>query len=642
MTPRTASQATTGMAEDPHDPRVEDRQDPAPARRRGVDARRSERDRRGERDQRRRDQHQQDVLDHVDREQRRVVAVDPGQEGERDRGQPGEERDRPAARDRVRRVGRVRPGGPPDQPPAATATRGRGSAAARTSSRAAGCRGRRLGRDGAVGERPGAASASERPPSGDRAPRRDARGSSDGRGIGGIVARTGRRRHRGADAASAAGAGDARDVGAPGIMAAVRPRSAGAASASVVAPRPGTRRHRSRTVMSSSPRTQAVVRRRSSPCSSAPSIIGLRWSVAGLGIDVLDAGGQIVEQLLPARSRSRPQGAADPRPLHIVFVIAVVIFLVVEGLIIWTRHPLPAQAGRRRAAAPDPRQQHRRDRLDGRPDDHRHLHVLRLVADAQHRRGDARRQPDLKVRAVAGQFQWSSTTCRRRRPTRSLFTESASRPGADGGLVVPAGQTIHLYLRSPDVIHAFYVPQFLFKRDVVPGVDNQFDLTVDASDAGQTFRGQCAELCGVGHRIMLFEVQALAPADFEAWLAEQDRRGQRDAAARRRAAGRRQRPARPGRRSGQRARASSSTQSDRSTAPGRRRRSRSSSTTRTRARPHDVDDPQDRRPAPKVFDGEIFPGAAAEDYDVPAARRPAPTSSSARSIRTMTGTLTVQ
>ena len=77
-------------------------------------------------------------------------------------------------------------------------------------------------------------------------------------------------------------------------------------------------------------------------------------------------------------------------------------------------------------------------------------------------------------------------------------------------MYVPAGRTVQLVLTSQDVIHAFYVPQFLFKRDVVPGRVNKFDFKVDAADAGQTFRGQCAELCGTGHRIMLFEVHALS------------------------------------------------------------------------------------------------------------------------------------
>ena len=45
--------------------------------------------------------------------------------------------------------------------------------------------------------------------------------------------------------------------------------------------------------------------------------------------------------------------------------------------------------------------------------------------------------------------------------------------------MLPAGRTVQLSLESPDVIHAFYVPQFLFKRDVVPGRTNVFEFTVD-------------------------------------------------------------------------------------------------------------------------------------------------------------------
>ena len=65
------------------------------------------------------------------------------------------------------------------------------------------------------------------------------------------------------------------------------------------------------------------------------------------------------------------------------------------------------------------------------------------------------------------------------------------RPGRPDGPAVAS--------TSHDVIHAFYVPQFLFKRDVVPGRTNLFEFTVNEADAGQTFRGQCAELCGTGH-----------------------------------------------------------------------------------------------------------------------------------------------
>src|SRR4029077_19248780 len=123
-----------------------------------------------------------------------------------------------------------------------------------------------------------------------------------------------------------------------------------------------------------------------------------------------------------------------------------------------------------------------------------------------------------KITAEAGQFQWQFDYMAADGKT-VLYTEYIPLVSAGGGMMVPAGRTVQLSLVSHDVIHAFYVPQFLFKRDVIPGRTNQFDFKVDAADAGQTFRGQCAELCGSGHSLMLFEVKALAPADFDSWLA---------------------------------------------------------------------------------------------------------------------------
>ncbi|MEO5941434.1 MAG: cytochrome c oxidase subunit II [Candidatus Limnocylindrales bacterium] len=205
----------------------------------------------------------------------------------------------------------------------------------------------------------------------------------------------------------------------------------------------------------------------------------------------------------------------------IVFVIAVVVFLIVEGLIVWSviryrRKPgddiLPPQTHGNNLAEiiwtviPTA------------------IVIFLFVISWQTLNSveavDA--NPALKVRAVAGQFQWSFDylPADAKADTKPVFTVTAP-VGADGGLTLPAGATTHLFLHSPDVIHAFYVPQFLFKRDVVPGVDNQFDLEIPAEDAGQTYRGQCAELCGVGHRIMIFEVHALAPTEFQAWYDKQ-------------------------------------------------------------------------------------------------------------------------
>ena len=234
---------------------------------------------------------------------------------------------------------------------------------------------------------------------------------------------------------------------------------------------------------------------------------------------MLEAGGQFVGSLYPPIAVTT-EGAQIRDLYTVVFIIAVVIFLVVEGLILWTRHPLSAQADRRQPAAPDPRQQHRRVRLDGRADDHRHLHVHRVLADAQRRRHELA-DAQTKIRAVAGQFQWQFEYLSPDGNT-VLYTENIPLVSAGGGMMVPAGRTVQLqlFVSPKDVIHAFYVPQFLFKRDVVPGRNTSFDFTVDAADAGQTFRGQCAELCGVGHFTMLFEVKALTETDFDAWLAD--------------------------------------------------------------------------------------------------------------------------
>ena len=71
---------------------------------------------------------------------------------------------------------------------------------------------------------------------------------------------------------------------------------------------------------------------------------------------------------------------------------------------------------------------------------------------------------------------------------------------------------------ADDVIHAFYVPKFLFKRDVVPGKTNTFNFTVEEPG---TYRGQCAELCGAFHGSMVFDVHARPKAEYDAWLAAQ-------------------------------------------------------------------------------------------------------------------------
>jgi cytochrome c oxidase subunit II len=215
------------------------------------------------------------------------------------------------------------------------------------------------------------------------------------------------------------------------------------------------------------------------------------------------------------------QGQQIRNLYDIVFGIAVVIFVVVEGLIVWSVIRYHRKPGDDEL----PPQTHGNNLAEITWTLIPTVIVIFLFVISWQTLNSVEAtssQPNLKVRAVAGQFQWSFDylPADAKADTPALFTITAPE-GPDGGLTLPAGQTTHLFLHSPDVIHAFYVPQFLFKRDVVPGITNQFDLDIPASDAGQTYRGQCAELCGVGHRIMVFEVHALAPADFAAWMQKQ-------------------------------------------------------------------------------------------------------------------------
>ena len=88
-------------------------------------------------------------------------------------------------------------------------------------------------------------------------------------------------------------------------------------------------------------------------------------------------------------------------------------------------------------------------------------------------------------------------------------------------LVVPAGKRIEFQIASADVIHGFWVPEFLFKRDVMPNPEaNNSDNTFQISEINKTgaFVGRCTEMCGTYHSMMNFELRVVQPNDFKAYL----------------------------------------------------------------------------------------------------------------------------
>ena len=84
-------------------------------------------------------------------------------------------------------------------------------------------------------------------------------------------------------------------------------------------------------------------------------------------------------------------------------------------------------------------------------------------------------------------------------------------------------QSVTFELHSPDVIHSFWVPAFLYKLDVIPGRDQSFSLT--PTTAGE-FEGRCAELCGFQHSRMLFTVKVVDQEIYDAYLRDLQLRGQ--------------------------------------------------------------------------------------------------------------------
>ena len=90
-------------------------------------------------------------------------------------------------------------------------------------------------------------------------------------------------------------------------------------------------------------------------------------------------------------------------------------------------------------------------------------------------------------------------------------------------LVLPTDRTVRFEVASADVIHSFWVPEFLFKLDVIPGNengrDNVFEVTVREEGA---YVGRCAELCGTYHAYMNFEVRAVSGDDYDAYLAARE------------------------------------------------------------------------------------------------------------------------
>jgi cytochrome c oxidase subunit 2 len=117
------------------------------------------------------------------------------------------------------------------------------------------------------------------------------------------------------------------------------------------------------------------------------------------------------------------------------------------------------------------------------------------------------RRPGVRVIATAGQWSWRFSY-----PVYGKTVEQL--PNRPAEIVVPTGTEVNFVGTSQDVVHAFYVPERRFKRDLFPGRNQVFTLVWPRPVRDL---GECAEFCGLLHAHMEFYVRAVPPAAFEAW-----------------------------------------------------------------------------------------------------------------------------
>ncbi|TAK71192.1 MAG: cytochrome c oxidase subunit II [Actinomycetota bacterium] len=125
-------------------------------------------------------------------------------------------------------------------------------------------------------------------------------------------------------------------------------------------------------------------------------------------------------------------------------------------------------------------------------------------------------EPDNTVNVVAFRWSWGFNYL-----DEQVY--DVGTPGQRPTLWLPVDESVRFELTSPDVNHSFWVPQFLYKMDVIPGRVNRFEVTPTKEG---TYAGKCAELCGVDHSRMLFDVRVVSRAQYAAHMAELRAKGQ--------------------------------------------------------------------------------------------------------------------
>jgi cytochrome c oxidase subunit 2 len=207
------------------------------------------------------------------------------------------------------------------------------------------------------------------------------------------------------------------------------------------------------------------------------------------------------------------QGQAAVNLYLLTFVVAVIVFILVEGLLLLIAFRF------RRKAGDDviPTQTHGNNRLEFLWTLIPAITVTVLFAAVLltlTNETEVESSNPAVVVDVTG-FQWQWTFAYPGYVAADGKPISFTGAGTQGPeMVLPIKEDVQIRVTGQDVIHSFYVPQFFYKKDAIPGRINTFQINI--TEAG-TYGGQCAEFCGLGHANMYFTVRAVTPDEFTQW-----------------------------------------------------------------------------------------------------------------------------
>lgn len=120
-------------------------------------------------------------------------------------------------------------------------------------------------------------------------------------------------------------------------------------------------------------------------------------------------------------------------------------------------------------------------------------------------------EPEVTINVIGQKWSWTFNYMEADNPAIGTDAHTVGTVEALPDLYLPVNKTVRFNLESADVIHSFWVPSFYFKRDVIPGHPNSFDVTPNRIG---TYDGKCAELCGEKHAAMLFKLHIVSEEEY--------------------------------------------------------------------------------------------------------------------------------